>query len=166
MMRADPISQQGLMDLIELLPTGITGIEVGSYAGESASIFANSGKFKVLYCVDSWEEGYYPGVGTGEKEFDGIRNQIIVKVKINNNDIVKFFEEPVDFIYIDADHSYESVKKDISNALLLIRYGGIIAGHDYINTDRNPFGGVIKAVDEMLGKPDKVFQDSSWIKFL
>ena len=49
---------------------------------------------------------------------------------------------------------------------MILNGKGIIAGHDYINTERNPFIGVINAVDEMLGKPDQVFKDSSWIKFL
>jgi len=165
-MRGDPISKEGLRDLIKLLPSGLVGIEVGSYAGESSSIFAESGKFKVLYCVDFWKEGYYEGRGTGEEQFDKLDNPIIVKVKINNDDILDYFETKIDFIYIDADHTYESVKKDINNAFWILDGKGIIAGHDYINTEANPFIGVINAVDEMLGKPDQVFKDSSWIKFL
>ena len=35
-----------------------------------------------------------------------------------------------DFIYIDGDHSYEAVKKDLYEYFDLVEEGGIIAGHD------------------------------------
>lgn len=38
--------------------------------------------------------------------------------------------EPVDFLYIDADHSYEGVKKDFENYHPFVRSGGIIGFHD------------------------------------
>ena len=39
----------------------IVMIEVGSYAGESADIFASTGKLKTLYCIDPWQKGYDDG---------------------------------------------------------------------------------------------------------
>lgn len=36
----------------------------------------------------------------------------------------------LDFLFIDADHSYEGVKKDYYNYLPFVRKGGIIALHD------------------------------------
>ena len=41
-------------------------------------------------------------------------------------------DNKVDFIFIDADHSYEGVKKDFEMYSLLVRKGGIIAFHDII----------------------------------
>jgi predicted O-methyltransferase YrrM len=38
----------------------------------------------------------------------------------------------VDFLFIDADHSYEGVKKDFEMYSPLVRKGGIIAFHDII----------------------------------
>lgn len=37
----------------------------------------------------------------------------------------------VDFVFIDADHSYDAVSKDTDLARQLIRPGGILAWHDY-----------------------------------
>ena len=42
-----------------------------------------------------------------------------------------FKDESVDFIWVDADHHYESVKKDIDYWYPKLKKGGIIAGHDY-----------------------------------
>lgn len=47
----------------------------------------------------------------------------------------QFFEEkkdsgPFDMIFIDADHSYKSVKKDLINSLEILSVGGTIILHD------------------------------------
>lgn len=51
---------------------------------------------------------------------------------------------PVDFVYIDAMHDYESVKTDIATWWRRLSPGGILAGHDY----HYEFPGLIRAVDE------------------
>ena len=55
-----------------------------------------------------------------------------------------------DYVYLDADHSYEGCLRDIKCWWPLVRQGGILAGHDYIETDsRNGTSfGVIQAVEE------------------
>jgi hypothetical protein len=55
-----------------------------------------------------------------------------------------------DFTFIDGDHSYESVIRDISNWLPFLRAGGIISGHDYSAS----YPGVVRAVTELV--PDAV----------
>jgi len=56
-----------------------------------------------------------------------------------------------DIIYIDGDHSYEGVKKDILQAFHKIKNGGYIMGHDYemnMNKAHNYYNfGVKQAVD-------------------
>lgn len=51
----------------------------------------------------------------------------------------------LDFVFIDADHSYAAVAADIDAWLPKVRKGGIIAGHDYCEW---PGFGVIQAVTE------------------
>jgi len=62
-----------------------------------------------------------------------------------------FFEdETFDFVYIDADHTYEGVSEDIRAWYPKVKVGGIIGGHDYVEATSNDgleFG-VIKAVTE------------------
>jgi predicted O-methyltransferase YrrM len=38
--------------------------------------------------------------------------------------------EPLDFVYIDGDHSYGAVCKDIKASLEHLRTGGLLSGHD------------------------------------
>lgn len=68
-------------------------------------------------------------------------------LKFNNN----FF----DVIIIDADHSYEGVKKDIDAWLPKLKSGGILAGDDY-----SPRGwpGVVKAVNEKFGSNVNIYK--------
>jgi len=61
-----------------------------------------------------------------------------------------------DFVFIDADHTYEMVKRDIQLWLPLVKKDGIIGGHDYGFPDEAVrWGGVQKAVDEMF-KPEQI----------
>lgn len=57
----------------------------------------------------------------------------------------KFPDRHFDFVFIDADHTYEGVSRDIDAWLPKVRPGGRLIGHDY---DRAKFRGVVRAVDE------------------
>jgi len=73
------------------------------------------------------------------------------------NVVKEFEDESFDFIFIDADHTYEAVAKDIADWYPKVKKGGIFCGHDYIQKSmKNEFGeyqfGVIRAVDEFVKK--------------
>jgi hypothetical protein len=57
-----------------------------------------------------------------------------------------------DWIYVDADHSYEAVVRDIAAAKERVRPGGILAFNDFARIVRPGFGvfGVHQAVSEFL----------------
>jgi methyltransferase family protein len=57
----------------------------------------------------------------------------------------------LDFVYLDARHDYESVKRDLQLWYERVRRGGLLAGHDYLDGTR-PQGefGVKSAVDEFF----------------
>lgn len=148
-------------------------LEVGSYLGESTYMFACSERFTTIHCLDPWEPDYDKTDSSSNSDMDKIEFQfdkfknscgsLITKVKDSSSNIHQLFEdESFDFIYIDANHTYESVKKDILSCLPKLKKGRFIAGHDYSGI----YTGVMKAVDEVFGKPDHVFEDTSWIKFV
>jgi hypothetical protein len=61
-----------------------------------------------------------------------------------------------DFIYIDGDHSYDGVRKDIAAATKKIKLDGIIAFNDYIYwsyVEHMPYG-VPHAVNELCADDD------------
>ncbi len=152
---------EGLLSLIEDLPENLTMVEIGCFRGESAKMFLESGKVKKLYAVDTWCPGTW--IRLSESIFDEqVKGYDVVKLKMTMEEAVKQLPE-VDFIYIDADHSYNWVKKDILNSLKVLKKGGILAGHDYAEHYKDM---VVKAVDEVIGVPDKNYVDTSWLKFM
>lgn len=72
-----------------------------------------------------------------------------------------FYENSVDCLFIDAGHSYTSVKADIEAWLPKMKNGGIMSGHDY-----GAWEGVKKAVDEKFPILDKVENDCWFIKII
>jgi hypothetical protein len=74
-----------------------------------------------------------------------------------------FPNEYFDMVYIDGDHSYSEVKKDIKAWLPKIKKGGIISGHDYARNREN-HNEVAKVVDEIFGKDFFLERCSIWYK--
>lgn len=147
---------------------GITMVEVGSYAGESAEIFASTGKVKRIFCIDPWKGGYdEKDVASSsdftevEAAFDKVMERhptVIHKFRGTLQDFALAFPElRPDLIYIDSEHTYEGTRRDISTALKM--EPKVMAGHDYTNG----WPGVVRAVDETVGRPNRVYADESWI---
>ena len=67
-----------------------------------------------------------------------------------------FEDESLDFVYIDADHSYPACSADIEAYLPKMKPGGIIAGHDWFRHT------VQRAVFEHFGSPIWVAGQSWW----
>jgi predicted O-methyltransferase YrrM len=66
-----------------------------------------------------------------------------------------FPDESLDFVFIDASHTYENVLQDIKAWLPKVKKGGIISGHDYFDYDQvkeGSYPGVRKAVDECFSQ--------------
>ena len=69
----------------------------------------------------------------------------------------QYADHSLDFVYIDADHSYASVVEDITAWKNKVKQGGFIAGHDSYMPE------VLQAVRDCLGEPDHFFTDTSWL---
>jgi hypothetical protein len=134
-------------------------VEVGTANGESAEIFVTSGRVKHICCVDRWTKHRKET----EPIFDRVHQRfphIISKMKAESGDAAqRFTNQSLDFVYIDASHSYKNIKRDIELWRPKIKAGGYIGGHDY--NFKNV--GVVQAVNEIFGNPIHVFEDSSWL---
>jgi len=77
----------------------------------------------------------------------------------------KVLDGSLDFVFIDADHSYEGAKSDIQLWASKIRDGGILCGHDFGMETWFPDWGVTKAVTEYaesVGKTVELGSDWTW----
>ena len=144
-------------------------IEVGSWLGKSAIFMAEQiakRGIKVKFdCIDIWEytddDPFYLDLikkhGNVYNVFlDNISdcgcNDLINPIKMESHIAADLYDnESVDFVFIDANHHYDFVMRDIECWYPKVKSGGVIAGHDY---DQN-HNGVIKAVSEFFG-PNKI----------
>jgi len=150
--------------MVETAPNGSNFVEVGSWFGKSTNYLATkireSKKNINFTCVDTWK-------GTDDEElhqnivgaFNGdIFYEFVDNTVLSNNyatfDIIKdtshnaanqFQNNSINFIMLDAGHSYESLMEDIKLWYNKVTPGGIISGDDY-----GVFSGVTQAADEFF----------------
>jgi hypothetical protein len=152
-----------------------TIVELGSYMGESALIFAQEFPNGTIHCVDAWVGGFDETDTCSNDDYRYVENQFNYRMALVDN-IVKHkclsteISIECDLVYIDACHTYECVKADITHWLPLTKT--IISGHDYY-LDGHEFvqkyphvAGVSVAVNDLLDHPDEIFEEGSWFKIL
>jgi len=172
MIRMRKVVGDGLLELINVIPSGITMAEIGCYAGESTSLFLESGKIKKIYAIDPWKNGYDDRDPASNSDMVEVENLFNLRINIfqknnENIEVIKlkmtfadaFNQLPeLDLVYIDGDHTYNGVLGDIKLAMKKVKVGGIISGHDY--RKNNP---IVMALKETLGVPKYIFSDTSWM---
>jgi hypothetical protein len=153
---------------------GAIGAEVGVYDGGMSKSLFNLIPGLRLYMVDRWIE-YTPkqiagdpgAVMTryGRKVWKAIKAKAFKAVAGCNATIIvsdsadaaaTIDDGSLDFVFIDGDHSYDGIKRDILAWLPKVKTGGWLIGHDY--TTR---GGVMRAVNE-LGMVIEQDSDKVW----
>jgi hypothetical protein len=135
------------------------GVEIGvAFGGHAESILAATSVEK-LYGVDPYRhmDGYDDPMNLPQEEFDELYRFTVARlsrfgpryehIRALSGEAANRVHA-VDFVYIDADHSYAGVWRDLSLWFPKVRAGGLIGGHDY---DHRDFPGVRCAVDEFLG---------------
>jgi len=149
-------------------------IEVGAWKGKSACFMAveiiNSGKDIDFFVIDPFptleelhelygdihpiEDALYK---TYLENIEPVKHIIKTIRKPSLEAVENFQDHSIDFIFLDGDHTYEYVKKELAAWYPKLKKGGIFAGHDYME----PTCGVKKAVDEFFGEENVVAQ-SDW----
>jgi hypothetical protein len=129
----------------------VVGAEVGVYKGGYSIELCKANPNLVLYCIDKW--GIDDKTEKRRNLHMKIYNYAKRKLSPYNAIVVRDYSinaakqfNLLDFVYIDANHSYEEVSQDIQAWAEKVRPGGIVSGHDYDFTD------VKKAVDEYVIK--------------
>ncbi len=133
------------------------GAEIGvAFGGHSEAILANS-EISRLYGVDSYlhRPGYDDPMNLPQPQFDELFKNTgarlskygdrFIQVRKDSVEAAKLVPEVLDFVFLDADHSYNGVWQDILAWYSNIRSDGLISGHDY---GHPAFPGVKQAVDQ------------------
>lgn len=134
------------------------GVEVGVKNGQSAAFLAveiiNNNVPCTLDLVDLIPKESYLNNLAPVRHIIGKCHE-----RINSWDVAtKYNNESLDFVFLDGDHSYNGLKKDIAAWLSKVKKGGIISGHDF---SYNQYPGIIQAVQERFDHWD-VWRGTHW----
>lgn len=151
-------------------------VEVGVWLGRSAAYFLSlckeENKNIQFYCVDLWggkqDDSNMDSIvashgGSILHQFEtnmkdcGHENKYIKIVGDSSQSAEKFSNKSLAFCFVDANHHYEHVKKDIMAWIPKMKANSIMAGHDI---DRES---VQKAVQECFGNNWQKISERCWI---
>jgi hypothetical protein len=159
--------------LLRLLPKGAVCAEIGTWRGDFAGAILIHRRPKQLYLVDPWEhrseeqyeQAKFGGSQSGQEAMDALyesvverfrpqidSGQVLVKRARSVDAAASFSDESLDWVYIDGDHGYEAVKRDLEAYYRVVKSGGFIAGDDYGATNGWFGDGVARAVDEFAAR--------------
>ncbi len=163
-------AQQRAAEVLMRVPEGAVGVEVGVFAGQMSAALLRGDPGLRLLMVDSWEadgaaydgdSGDWHATLTAANQ-DEFMRQAKQRVKFageratimrSRSDFAACTTPDAfyDFVFLDADHSYDGCAADIAAWAPKVRGGGWLCGHDYENVGYPKFG-VTRAVNEFVAR--------------
>jgi hypothetical protein len=159
--------------------SGMIVVEIGCYDGSTTrryidTVKKNNGQVFVIDTFMGSPEIDGPhGYGDHNKDlYDVFRDKfsnysdMLTILRGFSQDCIPNLPDQCDIIFIDADHKYQSCKRDIELSLTKMKKGGILSGHDFLSYDfvntyteeelnaghgRGHHPGVCQAVYDVLG---------------
>ncbi len=123
---------------------GCRFLEIGSWCGDTALVLGKAAKTSggKLFCVDWWKGS--PGTALFEAArkrdvYSFFWNRVceagladtVIPVRARSEDVAPILERgSFDLVFIDGDHRYAAISRDIEICSPLVRDGGILCGHD------------------------------------
>jgi len=126
-------------------------VEVGSYLGASTCFLATGARLRggKVYAVDTWTNIDMPEEprDTYDEFISNTRplKNWIIPLRGLSTEVAYQFDEEIDLLFVDGDHSYGAVRADLDAWLPKLKDGGVVAFHDY-----NWAEGVRRAVRELI----------------
>ena len=147
--------------LLQALPKFSQGAELGVCDGDLSQTILEQVIPYRLYLVDAWrylDLGYNDKLMVNDKRQEDRYRRVVrrffnsqqVRIIRSLTDAVGeiFDRESLDWVYVDADHSYQGCLRDLTVCDPVVKPTGYILGHDY----DNKLPGVIQAVSEFVAK--------------
>lgn len=161
----------------------VIGAEVGVFEGRLSEQLLRARPLLSLHCIDRWRapdktDSYYASgskvAGFPQERFDlalaSTRYRLMAYITAGRCRILRAesdvagrhcLREHFDFVFIDADHSYQGCMRDLTAWAPCVKPGGYLCGHDYGRPDQ---GEVKRAVDEFFAG-GHVETDDAWTWF-
>jgi len=128
------VSHEHVEFFIDMMKGYSSYLEIGTFDGIALSLYAERYQDKHFSAVDSFEVGYATGGGHYEYFFENCKKSNNVDLWIGRSNIVlpRLISKGYSFdvIFVDGDHSYESIHSDYRYSWSLLNYGGRLVFHD------------------------------------
>lgn len=133
--------------IIEKINNGVF-VEIGTHLGDFADFILKNSKNSTLYCVDpyiSYDE-YDDAINniTGDKLYNNTYKRLkskygkrVIFIRKTSADAVRDIPDKIDFLYIDGNHRYTYVLKDLELYYPKVKKNCYIVGDDACDTDDN-----------------------------
>jgi len=133
-----PVESIALSDRVKGLVNGSIVLEIGSYLGRSSSLICDSlPKDAKPYCIDTWQND-----AMSEGNWDTYEifvtnmhrhNQRYEALRGRSEEIAKNWNQQIDFLWIDGDHSFEGCYSDLVSWYPFLKPGGWVGLHDFLH---------------------------------
>jgi hypothetical protein len=181
-------------NLVAHLPPGGVAAEIGVAQGDFAAVLLEKAKPSKLHLIDPWShlesdllggaallDGAKGGNGLapppenaeGDKQFAAIRARFAAEPRValhrhySYRVVPTFADRQFDFVYIDGNHTYEFVLRDLRDCAAKVKEDGLILGHDFFEdafaAEQNY--AVIDAVNAFVKRSGWMFVALTWEPF-
>ena len=134
--------------VLHAMPRGSVCAEIGVWRGSFSALILEIVAPRRLHLIDPWEfHAGEPETWEGgrlartqedmDQVFQGVARRFaahpeVTIHRVRSEDAVRLFAEgELDWVYVDGDHHYQSVRADLELYLPAVSPGGFIAGDDY-----------------------------------
>ena len=123
-----------------LKKNNLIGAEIGVFFGENSKSMLDNLSIKTLYLIDPYDEGLVgikdptapKYIKEGAERLIGHGDRVCW-IRETSAEAATKIPNKLDFIYIDGDHTYDGVSKDLALYWPKVKKNGILAGHDFDN---------------------------------
>lgn len=158
---------------------GMTFVETGVFLGSDITVFGLRCKQRKVYprivAVDNFLS---ENISEASKNYVGVhsdfKGSFIKNLQLNGLDHMvdiiegdsveaagQFEDESINFLFLDSNHEYDFVMRELLAYLPKMKKDSVVAGHDFCSSD-----GIRRAVREILGDVTTTSNGASYIKVL
>lgn len=169
------VKQRGF-EILNRLPSGpVVGAEVGVWDGRLSAFLLGRRKDLRLYMVDRWcevepthryrqsnsqmartpQQTYMEIEAKARKAVEPFGERAMPLKGESVEMARKIWDNTLDFVFVDADHTYEGCKEDIEAWYPKLKPNALLCGHDWDHPDHPGEWGVRQAVEEFAAKVDR-----------
>ena len=138
----------------------LRGAEIGVARGVNAESILETLNIEKLFLIDPYvpyvghfgrlQTEFVGGLPNVKKRLEKWMDRIVFMCETSEEAAEKILDGSLDFVYVDGNHSYSFVKKDIEQYWMKVKDGGVLGGHDF----NSEYLDVSRAVIEFVNNHD------------